>query len=274
MLKSASETVLARAQGGGRTLFTRPAVGTALRIEQFTTTTCRRISGVEPAIVLVKRGRKIARNAGAEIVAEDGMAAVFPAGFEADIVNETDAGGAYQALSIVFSAEALAAQPSVTPALQQITALGVLDAGFGEAIGHAVEAICDTSLPDSIALHRITELLVWLEHVGVRLTCPAQSDVVAQVKQLFGAAPDAPWSAPEVAGRLNMSEATLRRRLARSGTSLSRILLEARMLTALTLLQAGDQTILQVSEAVGYNSPSHFAARFRQRFGFAPSTLR
>lgn len=274
MLDSAPQSILRHVQGGGRTLFTRSGVGTALRIEQITTTICRRISAVEPAIVLVKRGRKIARNAQVEIVAEEGMAVVFPAGFEADIVNEVDAGGAYQALSVVFSAEAIAAQPSVTPALQQITALGLLDIGFSEAVDHAAGAIVNSALPDVIVLHRIAEVLMWLERQGVRLACPTQSDLVTQVKQLFGAAPGASWPVADVAHRLAMSEATLRRKLARSGTSLSKLLLEARMLTALTLLQAGDQSILQISQSVGYDSPSHFASRFRQRFGFAPSALR
>ena len=40
------------------------------------------------------------------------------------------------------------------------------------------------------------------------------------------------------------------------------------------LLQSTDLSILRIAEAVGYKSQSRFAARFRARFGFAPSAIR
>jgi len=39
-------------------------------------------------------------------------------------------------------------------------------------------------------------------------------------------------------------------------------------------VQAGRQPLKQVAMACGYQSPSRFAARFRQRFGTLPSELR
>jgi AraC-like DNA-binding protein len=71
-----------------------------------------------------------------------------------------------------------------------------------------------------------------------------------------------------------MSEATLRRRLAEKSETLSGILLDLRMSAALSLLQATEDSIAQVALSVGYESPSRFAQRFRERFGFSPSQVR
>lgn len=48
-----------------------------------------------------------------------------------------------------------------------------------------------------------------------------------------------------------------------------RIILEQ----ALKLLQAGKSNVIEVSYAVGYSNPSHFAERFRKKFGVNPSAL-
>ena len=73
---------------------------------------------------------------------------------------------------------------------------------------------------------------------------------------------------------LEVSQATLRRRLAAEGSTLTELLVDIRMSTALTLLQATTQPVSHIALAVGYESPSRFAVRFRQRFGFAPTAVR
>ncbi len=45
------------------------------------------------------------------------------------------------------------------------------------------------------------------------------------------------------------------------------------MTQALTLLQSTDVSVLNVGLAVGYDSASRFAVRFRERFGFPPSAI-
>ncbi|MDP8997842.1 MAG: AraC family transcriptional regulator, partial [Pseudomonadota bacterium] len=40
------------------------------------------------------------------------------------------------------------------------------------------------------------------------------------------------------------------------------------------MLQSTGDSITQIAFAVGYESPSRFATRFRKRFGFVPSVLR
>lgn len=85
---------------------------------------------------------------------------------------------------------------------------------------------------------------------------------------------DADWTAARVAGALAQSEATLRRRLAVEGTSLTELLGDTRMAMALTLLQTTTQPVAHIAAEVGYESPSRFSARFRQRFGFSPTSVR
>ena len=43
---------------------------------------------------------------------------------------------------------------------------------------------------------------------------------------------------------------------------------------AMTLLQSTDHPIAHIAAQVGYESPSRFAVRFRDRFGFAPTVVR
>ena len=65
-----------------------------------------------------------------------------------------------------------------------------------------------------------------------------------------------------------------RRRLAKQGTGFRTLLTDVRMTRALTLLQVTPWPVAQIAGAVGYESPSRFAARFKERFGFAPSAVR
>ncbi|WP_323032525.1 helix-turn-helix transcriptional regulator [Paracoccus sp. (in: a-proteobacteria)] len=48
---------------------------------------------------------------------------------------------------------------------------------------------------------------------------------------------------------------------------------EARLQKAKLLLINGENSVTQVSLAVGYSSLSHFSALFRRRFGASPSSL-
>jgi AraC-like DNA-binding protein len=77
-----------------------------------------------------------------------------------------------------------------------------------------------------------------------------------------------------VAFQLAMSEATLRRHLAKEGRSFSALLAEVRLTLAFNLIQATDRPIESIARTVGYESGSRFAAKFRAFFGHQPSILR
>jgi AraC-like DNA-binding protein len=153
--------------------------------------------------------------------------------------------------------------------------LAAIEPAFADAVVRAIEAIADpVAVPVSVAMLRMREVLAWLGTRGVWFDIPRPTSAAARVRHLLAAAPGHRWPGPEVARALAMSEATLRRRLAAEGTTLTDILADVRMSRALTLLQATDRSIAEVALDVGYESPSRFASRFRRRFGHPPAAVR
>jgi AraC-like DNA-binding protein len=142
------------------------------------------------------------------------------------------------------------------------------------AFERAAAACEDPLLPPSLREHAVAEVLLWLAEEGVGLAPARAPGLSARLRSLLAEDPAAPWTAPEAARALAVSEATLRRRLARDGTSFSDLLADLRMTRALGLLQATSHPVNRVALEVGYECPSRFAARFRARFGIAPSMVR
>ena len=95
-----------------------------------------------------------------------------------------------------------------------------------------------------------------------------------QIRKLITVDMAADWSSAMLAQRLNCSEAALRRRLARQDTNFRTLLTDVRMMRALTLLQVTQWPVAQIAGAVGYDCPSRFSARFKERFGCVPSAVR
>ncbi len=81
-------------------------------------------------------------------------------------------------------------------------------------------------------------------------------------------------SAESLCKLLAMSESTLRRRLVFEGTSLQAIKDQAKMGHGLHLIQTTHLPISTIAEKCGYQSPSRFSDRFKQRFGLTPLALR
>ena len=77
-----------------------------------------------------------------------------------------------------------------------------------------------------------------------------------------------------MASRMGTTERSLRRSLALENTSFRRILQDSRLHAALGLLQQSDLAVGEVGLRCGYESPSKFSERFRERFGLPPSELR
>ncbi|MBI1764414.1 MAG: helix-turn-helix transcriptional regulator [Acidobacteria bacterium] len=159
--------------------------------------------------------------------------------------------------------------------IQQAMLIRPMETGFREAYDRAREAILQPErCPREIAIHQLKEVLVWLQMYGGCFELPRPSSVGAQVRALLSSTPHQTWTAPEIAKHLAMSEATLRRRLQAEKLSLTKILLDLRLSHALVLLQATDKSITQIANEVGYESPSRFAGRFRERFGQPPTAFR
>ena len=70
-----------------------------------------------------------------------------------------------------------------------------------------------------------------------------------------------------------MSGASLRRHLAAEGTSLSQVLLNARMAQALELLSTTTLPIKAVAARVGYQSTQSFKRQFAARYQLHPADI-
>jgi AraC-like DNA-binding protein len=253
----------------------RTGIGGFMRMTQSATATCRRLSATDPGLVMVVTGRKIIRDGQSEISIKAGSAVVLPTGHEFDVTNEVGANGLYQAQVVYFDQATLptTAIPK-TKAVETVTDLGRTSAELARAMDAAVAAIENESLPLEIAAHRLGEVLLWVQAAGFTLVRPRTQNLLNQVRRILGTDPSAKWSTAELANELAVSEATLRRRLAKAGTTLTDIAIDVRMTTALAMLQTSEENITGIAMAVGYDSPSRFALRFRDRFGVSPSDFR
>lgn len=78
----------------------------------------------------------------------------------------------------------------------------------------------------------------------------------------------------ELAGKMHLSERTLKRRLQDAGTSYQRLLDQARQQQAEAMLAKPDASIAQIAEALGYQDPANFTRAFRQWTGLSPTAYR
>lgn len=269
-----------------RQIHLRPGIGIAAHVLQGRGLQVLRVRVEQPALILVDQGLKAVRaERHAAVKARPGQAIVLDGNQTVDFSNSVPQGLQYEARWLLFdpallddafyAARAARLEHGVRPP-PAARLLAEVPAGLAEAFERATRTLAaGDTVPDAVARQRLLEVMHWLLEEGVALRCaPVQPSVSVRVRALFAGRLDAPWTARRVAGELAMSEASLRRRLAAEGTSLSELLVDARMAMALTLLQATAQPVAHVALAVGYESPSRFAVRFRQRFGFAPTAVR
>ncbi len=235
------------------------------------------------ALVLVLEGTKDLCTAGRRHRFPAGAAIALPAGWRGDVVNDPDAAsGVYRALCLDFPPELILRAHRAHPdwagrPLARAQRLRVrLDAVLGGAVQHFAEGLALPDLPRSMLEHRAMEVLLALVGQGVLpLEVHAGAERIGEaVHRLVSWDPERRWTADALAAELGLSNATLRRRLAAEGTALRRVLADARMSLAETLLREEATTVREVALATGYASPSRFARRFRAERGRAPASIR
>lgn len=265
-----------------RTVTVRPGIGATARIIQGRELRLSRVVVDQPTLIVVTRGRKrlagVAGTGGGDWVLESGGAVVVAGGQVFDVINTPGPDGDYRASWLVFDAGVLArygAERPEVPPVAAALALPRLAPDFLDAYDRAVAAVtAGEALPAPVAEQRLREVLVWLSLYGGRPAGAPGGSVAARVRDLFAADPARGWIAADAARHLAMSEATMRRRLAEEGQSAGKILIDVRMHRALMLLQSTDAPVTQIAFDVGYDSPSRFAVRFRERFGHPPTAIR
>lgn len=260
-----------------RTVIVRAGLGSTARIVQRTELTSHRITADAPILIRVERGYKLIRWSGGQVFAEAGDAVALAPGEVFDITNSLSDDGEYEAFWVVWDASLIAdfAEGSVAKPIEKAHLFRQMEPQFRLSYEAALSALSDpASFPEPIARHKLTELLLWLEQNGTHFKLSHDTSARSRVRRLISSETSRRWTSPEIAHTLGLSEATMRRRLAEEKVSLRELLQDVRMTQALTLLQSTDISVLDVGLAVGYDSASRFAVRFRERFGFAPSTIR
>ena len=148
-----------------RGLIVRPGLGAAGRVIQRARLTSHRITPDLATLVLVEAGTKAATWAGATYTASKGDALALQPGLPFDLTNTPDAGGSYRAFWIL-ELRAGGKRGSARERHSAVTLLKHLDDSFHQAYRPAFQSLSAVStIPTSIAEHRLREVLLWLERV-------------------------------------------------------------------------------------------------------------
>jgi AraC-like DNA-binding protein len=231
----------------------------------------------QSTVVLVQCGRKTVFGGAEQWTAETGEIILLPPGASYGVTNQLHSTAPYEATSLMFDPALIAAGPGREPGFAPLNRPRVLRApghGLAQAMARARALWMDTATPDLIARHAALEVLAWLAVQGSHFAPATQPSFTERLRGLLVAAPAQPWNAMSAAAALNISEATLRRRLAREALTMSGLLLEVRLCSAMMLLQASDDYIGQVALDSGFANHAHFSRLFKTRFGITPSQLR
>lgn len=269
-----------------RSLHIRPGVGVSAHVMQGEGLQIVRIRVDRPAVILVDRGIKSVKPArGAAVRALPGEMLLLAGGQTVDFHNRITDGERYEARWLMFGGTLLddpyylaAAQPlsAVDTGMPPAAVLRRVSNGLVDAFERARHALApDPTRPDGVVRQQMLEVAHWLLAQGLVLRAPPDdARVSGKIRAMLSARLDGPWDSGTIAGSLAMSEATLRRRLAAEGVTLRQLIADVRMASALVLLQATSRPVSEIASSVGYESPSRFAVRFRDRFGFAPTAVR
>lgn len=240
----------------------------AARIHQRSEAVFRNLVASAPVAVLVRDGQKQVATKTGSYTAQAGSVSLLPDRIPLEICNRLGAEGGYCAATIVIPRHVIVQ----TKADCHLSATN--DSRVVGAFERALISCTDPLVPEHLRAHYVQEVLLWLAEVGIYLPPSRKETVVDRVRALINTSLDTAWKADDVAARLGLSEASLRRQMASNGTSFSALLSDVRMTQALALLQSTDLSINRIALEVGYASPSKFAARFRDRFDVAPSAIR
>lgn len=228
-------------------------------------------------LVLVRCGKRSVERGSSVCTAGPGDALLMTPGTY-DVTNFSDGHKVYRSDWLAWDASLPTPADSRLVEVEPVDGsrlLPAVDASLENGFERARKALeCHDRLPPSILKHRVLEVLIWLAEHGVRLVSPRQKSLGEQIRTMVANDPSADWNASSLAAAFSMSEATLRRRLGAEGTSFKQLVADARMEQALNLLLATDLSVYRVALDNGYSSTSHFATRFRERFGLAPSEAR
>lgn len=270
------------------TIFSKHGVGHIARVRQGAELKFAQITMNTPMLVWVQRGSKLiqwvkGKNVLHSTVVNAGQVVAIAAGSVLDVTNRIPGQGVYEALCLSWDQSLIDADIAaqimhsirqrdtclidVMPVQEEMPFL------FKGALERAAWSI-EHEAPLDVAKHTMQELLIWLRLWGGHFASSSPLRFSQKIRQLLMQDLSVHWLAQDIANRMAVSQATLRRRLAQEHTTFHEISVDTRMSHALFLLQCTQQPISQIALSVGYESASRFSARFKVRFGFSPSELK
>ena len=212
-----------------------------------------------------------------EIIGQEGDLMIFPPGSIVTMENRPVLDGDYRATGVSFSDDLIdtvfqgVGLPSSSTDVTTVSSKTGDPAFLLSLIQGTLE---NKSLPVAIRQHRFQEPLIWLRHKGIHLPSQREELPLSRLRRLIETDLTHPWRTPEVAEHFAMSEATLRRWLAKSGQGFSKTLLNTRLEHGLTRLQTTQDSVSNIALDCGFKTPSHFSDAFRKRFGIRPKEIR
>lgn len=261
-----------------RKLMILEGVGAAAHLVQGRSLLVPRLYIDHATVVLVLAGKKTIYSEAGNCVCDAGDILLLPPGASYGVLNEVDNNGrAYEAIALSVDQALIAQVASSSPAslpLTQARTLPRVETGFRQALLRVNQLMQEHTTPAPIVRHAMMEVLTWMQLAGVHFAPVKPPSSVDSLRVLLARAPDQPWTSMEAARLLNMSEATLRRRLAREHWTMGTLLQEVRLTYAMMLLQAGDTYVGQIALDAGFTNHAHFSRLFKNRFGITPTQLR
>lgn len=249
-----------------------------LHITQATTAIFSDLYFRMPFLFFIKSGaKKVVCPNGDQLLGEEGDLMIFPAGAIVTMENRAVLNKCYRADGVGFSADLIDTvfnEPKKSTKPAEISVLRGQDHHPFDILDLVKTTLDNDDLPPLIKRHRLLEPLIWLKDKGIDLSTQNLDHPLSKVRGLIETDLSHSWRAQDVAQHFAMSEPTLRRWLAKSDLSFSKILMNSRLEHGLTMLQATDTSILQIALECGFKTPSHFSVSFRKRFNIVPKMIR
>lgn len=247
-------------------------------ITQATTATFTNLYIQNTSLFFIENGSKrVQDTTGNELIGQTGDVIIFQPDSIVTMENRTWSGIDYRAIGVSFTQEMVEKIfPKTHPNsnLHTVQILSPSDSEKQQILNSIKENLRNIELPKPVLEHRLLEPLIWLKTMGVKLSSSQSNSPLGKVRSLIETDLTYPWRANEIAEHFAMSEATMRRWLAQSGNSFSKILINTRLEKGLNLLQTTKTPISDIALDCGFKTPSHFSDTFKGRFGVQPKSIR
>lgn len=250
------------------------------RFEAYHRQHLRRVPIVSPTLMIVRQGEKRIYNGTHEIRLPVGRGIILPTGINPEIENKPINNHYWADVFTPPLAWLSRFQQQYGHLLihqsikyQAFNMDQALDQALQQCITPPTQSNAWHEAQQELAWHQVTLELIRLE-VAANLFITTNTPLTQQLRELFNLAPSQSWEATQVAKQLEMSTATLRRRLQAENTSFSQLLQEARLAHALGLLVTSTLPINEIAGRCGYENVPAFSHAFKKHFGMSPSELR